>query len=140
MGQKIEPLSVEDARHSDKQRAWVKEHYAPASQYKYDTVDGKLNLLQTIINARWIEPTETWKLQSLGITFGDALAQHLGLAWVVVEDERGRTPSLNLDGTTILVFPLTAISKRIERGEQVNVFDLFKDFGEAVNDMRAKGY
>ncbi|TWT17122.1 DUF3806 domain-containing protein, partial [Luteimonas marina] len=73
-------------------------------------------------------------LQCLGITFGDALAQHMGLDWVAVEDEYGRDPALRLDGTSVLVFPMTSISKRIEQGEVVDVYDLFNAACNTIND------
>jgi hypothetical protein len=88
-------------------------------------VEGKLTLLQAILANQWVEPSETWKLQSLGITLGDALPQKMGLSWVAVEDDQGRDPALQDPGTTIVMFPLTTISKRIERGETVDVRDLF---------------
>ncbi|WP_456722304.1 MULTISPECIES: DUF3806 domain-containing protein [unclassified Bradyrhizobium] len=125
MEQKIEPLSEADAAHVEKQRSWVRDHYAPETRDQYETLEGKLTLLETIIKEKWIEPHETWKLQCLGITFGDALAQEMGLSWTAVEDQYGRDPALHEPGTTILVFPLTTISKRIERGETVSVRDLF---------------
>src|SRR5258706_6465121 len=95
-GQKIEALSGEDAAHAEKQRAWVRGHYEPEAQHKYETIDGKFRLLQVILDEGWIESTETWKLQSLGIAFGDILAQGLGLKWVLVDDEHGRTPALQV--------------------------------------------
>jgi hypothetical protein len=126
MEQKIEPLSQEDAAHIEKQRDWVRNHYEPEAHQQYDSLVGKLRLLATILESKWIAPPhETWKLQSLGVTFGDALVQKLGLSWVAVEDEYGRDPALHYPGTTILAFPLTTISKRIERGETVDVRDLF---------------
>src|SRR5260370_41014546 len=90
--QKIEALSAEDAARIEKQRNWVRDHYDPESVHLYDTLEGKLRLLDTILKENWIEPNETWKLQSLGITFGDALAQKMELFWVAVEDEHGRDP------------------------------------------------
>ena len=137
--QKIEPLAGDDAAHAEKQRTWVREHYEPEAQYKYQTADGKFRLLQIILDEGWIEPTETWKLQSLGITFGDILAQELGLKWILVEDEYGRTPALQVPETTIILYPWTAISKRIERGEQVDVRQLYEQFQETIEDMRQKG-
>ena len=98
MEQKIGALPLDDAMRVEKQRAWVRDHYEPAVRHNYETIDGKLRLLDTIIRSNWIEPTETWKLQSLGITFGDALAQKMGLAWVAVEDEHGRDPALQDPG------------------------------------------
>jgi hypothetical protein len=107
------------------QRSWVRDHYDEAARTQYDTLDGKLRLLQAILDAGWIEPTETLKLQSLGVTLGDALAQEMGLEWVTVEDEFGQTAALRFPGTTVLAFPRTMISKRVERGERVDVKNLF---------------
>jgi hypothetical protein len=39
----------------------------------------------------------------------------------MVADEYGRDPALRCPGTTVIVFPLTMISKRIEAGESVSV-------------------
>lgn len=61
----------------------------------------------------------------MGIVFGDAFVQEMGMEWVMVEDEYGTDPAVRLPGTTIIIFPLTMISKRVERGETVDVFDLF---------------
>lgn len=138
-GQKIEALSDDDLRHVEKQRSWVRDHYDAGSRHLYETVEGKLRLLDTIVRSGWIEPAETWKLQSLGITLGDALVQALGLTWVAVEDEHGRDPAVHVEGTTILLFPLTSISKRIERGEAVNVRELFGWYCDKIGELRSNG-
>jgi hypothetical protein len=72
------------------------------------------------------------------VTFGDALAQELGLRWIMVEDEYGRDPALKLDGTCVLVFPLTSISKRVERGEQVDAYQLFETACATVQEAAAR--
>jgi Domain of unknown function (DUF3806) len=121
MEQRIEELSEVDARNVVEKRRWVMDHYEPKVRHKYETLEGKLNLLETIIKNKWIKPDETLKLQCLGITFGDALAQKLGLKWIAVEDEYGRDPAVIVEGTSIISFPLTSISKRIETGEVVDI-------------------
>jgi len=136
--QKIEPLSEADAARIEKQRDWVRDHYDPEVRHQYDTIEGKLWLLETILRKNWIEPSETRKLQSLGITFGDALVQKMGLFWVAVEDQYGRDPALNDRGTTILIFPLTTISKRVERGETVDVHELFADACGTIARLRTE--
>ncbi len=125
MSQIIEELNNDELARVKAQRKWVREHYTPESEYKYETLDGKLKLLDTIISSNWINVNETVKLQSLGITFGDALAQHLNMKWMAVEDELGRDPALIFEGTSIVVFPLTMISKRIEKSEQFDIYELF---------------
>jgi hypothetical protein len=139
MEQKIEVLGPDDLLRVEKQRTWVRDHFDTQARHEYETVEGKLRLLDTIVRSGWIEPTETWKLQSLGITLGDALVQQLGLTWVAVEDEHGRDPAVHVGGTTILLFPLTSISKRIERGEAVNVREMFAWYCDKIGELRAKG-
>ena len=125
MTQKIDALTPQDNTRIEAQRKWVREHYPPDAESQYQTLEGKLVLLDTILKNQWIEPHETVKLQCLGIAFGDALAQELDLEWVAVEDEYGRDPALVVEGTSILTFPLTTISKRVENGEDVDVYQLF---------------
>src|SRR5262245_1550075 len=139
VNQKLESLNAEDIANLEAKRAWVREHYDEAARDKYDTIDGKLRLLDTILRNRWIAPDETLKLQCLGVAFGDALAQKLGLAWVAVEDGYGRDPALTLEGTSVRVFPLTSISKRIERGEEVDVYGLFEDACSTIERLRREG-
>lgn len=75
--QKIEPLGESDAQNLDKARSWVKEHFDPDAQHKFDILEEKLRLLQGILDAGWINPGETHKLQSLGIVLGDAIAEKM---------------------------------------------------------------
>ena len=139
MNQKLEPLNRDDSADLDAKRTWVREHYDESSRDKYDMLDGKLRLLDTILRNQWIAPEETLKLQCLGVTFGDALAQKLGLEWVAVEDEYGRDPALVLHGTSILLFPLTSISKRIEQGEDVKVYEFFESACNSVKRLQQEG-
>jgi hypothetical protein len=124
--QRVDIPNEQDMLRIEAQRAWVREHFEPESRHEYETLVGKLRLLNTIVSQKWVEPHETVKLQCLGIALGDALVQELGMRWVVVEDGQGRDPAIELPGTTVVVFPLTMISKRIERGEDVDVLGLFK--------------
>jgi len=64
-------------------------------------------------------------MQSMGVVFGDVFVQDMGFHWIMVEDEYGRDPAIKFQDTSVLLFPLTMISKRIERGETIDVFDLY---------------
>jgi hypothetical protein len=46
---------------------------------------------------------------------------------------------LNLPGTSILAFPMTSISKRIERGEAIDVFELFNAASVAIREQVQDG-
>jgi hypothetical protein len=58
----------------------------------------------------------------------------------MVEDEYGRDPALRYKDTTLLVFPQTMISKRIEDGEGVDVRELFDGLRERVEEIRAENH
>lgn len=139
MSQALHPPSDDDLRNLEAKRRWVREHYEPEAQGKYDTLKGKLGLIDAILSNGWIEPGETLKLQCLGISFGDALAQFHGLQWCMVDDEQGRDPALVLPGTSLVLFPQTAISKRVEAGEQVDVYELFKATSSSLDRLRREG-
>lgn len=136
MDQVIEELNQADKEQLAKKREWLVGHYDDPKTYS--TVSAKLKLIQTILDSNWVEKSETWKLQSLGIAFGDALEQDVPeLHWVAVEDEFGRDPALRWLETTTLVFPQTAISKRVEDGVKVDVYNMFGGFQKAVQTALA---
>jgi len=137
--QKFEPLNPDDLADLEAKRSWVRNHYDAGARHKYDTLEGKLRVLDTILRNKWIAPNETLKLQCLGITFGDALVQKLGFSWIAVEDDSGRDPALTLEGTSVRLFPLTSISKRIERGETVEIYELFEDACRTIERLRREG-
>jgi len=137
--QKVEVPNAEDIARVEKMRNWVRDHFTPEVREKYETVEDKIRLLQTILDENWIAPDETWKLQSLGITLGDILVQTMGLTWVAVEDEYGRDPALRDGDTSIILFPMTMISKRIERGETVSVVQLLDNAHDTVSRLRERG-
>ncbi len=64
----------------------------------------------------------------------------MGLKWKMVEDQYGTSPCLVLEGTSIVIYPQTVISKRIERGEPVDVFELFNGICAQIDEWKASGY
>lgn len=138
MEQNVRDLSTEMIQRLSAQRNWVQNHYDTDSLKNYDTLDGKLQLLKTIIESAWIQKVETNKLQCLGVTLGDAIVQDLGFNWVEIEDEFGVDPAIKLGDTSLILFPLTMISKRIENDEAVNIFELFDRIKNKVLEIRDK--
>jgi hypothetical protein len=57
---------------------------------------------------------------------------------VTVEDQYGRDPALKDPEAAILLFPMTTISKRVERGETVNIRDLFETACSQITRLRAE--
>jgi len=137
--QKITPLTEADQKRLQNQRAVVEALLADEDSEKYRRPAGKLGLIRAILQGDTFKANETYELQCLGIVLGDALVQELAMEWVMVEDLNGRDPAVRLPGTTIILFPLTMISKRVERGEKVDVFDLFNWCAAQVEEIRRRG-
>ena len=124
---KFSELSHEDRTRLDQQRAIV----AAAAKQRYGTSTlrktvADLSVLQRLIDDKVFKKSQTYQLQSLGIAFGDVLASGLPLRWVMVTDEYGTDPTLRFKGTTVQINALTMISKRIEKGEKVNLSELLR--------------
>ena len=137
----INPIKLreEERDRIEAARNWVKGHFSRDAEESYSQLQGKLYVIDTILKNGWVAQDETWKLQALGIAFGDALAQQLMLDWITVEDELGRDPALNWPGTSIYSYPTTTISKRIERGEKIDVQEFFDATCATLNDMAFSG-
>ena len=82
---------------------------------------------------------QSYKLQCLGIVLGDAFVQELGMEWIMVEDENGRDPAIRMPKTTMILYPMTMISKRHRHGEKVDVFELFNGVASQVEDLQRGG-
>ncbi|WP_303830346.1 DUF3806 domain-containing protein [Asticcacaulis taihuensis] len=133
------PLRAEEGERIEAARNWIKGHFVSGPDTQYATLEGKLFIIGAILRNGWVRQDETWKLQALGIGFGDALAQRLLLNWVTIDDEYGCDPALNWPGTSIYSYPITMISKRIERNEQINVQDLFENACSSLKEMAFSG-
>ncbi len=100
-----------------------------------------LALLQATLDAGLVEPEATWSLQALGMAFGKVFVENNeGYDWWMVEDEYGRDPAVRYGETTLLVFPQTMISKRVEDGEAVAMRELYDGLRETLDEVRAGHY
>lgn len=127
MAQVFTALAPDDEARLAAQRAVVERYLGndPQNLENYATPAGKLGLLRAILEARLFGPTHTYELQCMGVVFGDVFVQVLGWEWSMVTDEHGRDPCIQVPRSTVVLYPLTMISKRIEHGEAVDVFTLF---------------
>ena len=126
------------AERLESQRKWVRDHYEHNAIEIYNSLKGKIDLLDIIIKSNWVNKTEKYKLQCLGVTFGDALIQDIGFNWVEIEDEYGIDPAIKYKDTSLILFPLTMISKRIENGEVVDIHQLFEQLKLKVTELKEK--
>jgi hypothetical protein len=131
--QKFTELSREDGERLEQQRGIVvaaaKQRYGTAALTK---TKADLVVLQRLLDDRAFAKTQTYELQSLGIAFGDVLASELPLRWMMVTDEYGTDPTLRYKNTSIQINALTMLSKRVERGEKVDVVTMLRMTSEQI--------
>jgi hypothetical protein len=58
----------------------------------------------------------------------------------MVEDEYGRDPAIRYRDSSLLAYPRTMLSKRVEDGEPVNVVELFDQLTDRLSQLIADGY
>lgn len=126
-------LSPKDNERLNQQRAVV----ADASRQRYGTTSltrtkKDLPILQCLLDDKVFDGSQTYQLQSLGVAFGDVLATELSLHWVMITDEYGTDATLRFKNTSININALTMISKRVENGERVDVFQLLEQTQESL--------
>jgi hypothetical protein len=128
-------LSPTDSARLDRQRgvilAVAKQHYGTVALTK---TKKDLPVLQKLIDDKAFSQSQTYELQCLGVAFGDVLASELPLRWVIITDEFGTDPTLRFKDTDLNINALTMLSKRVERGETVNVSELLRITREHLAD------
>jgi hypothetical protein len=130
---KFSELTQNDRERLDRQRAII----ADTVRRRYGTAGltqtlQDLPILQKLLDEKVFHKSQTYELQSLGVTFGDVLASEFPLRWVIVTDEFGSDPTLRFKNKDLNVDALTMISKRVERDEPVNLLQLVRDTREAL--------
>ena len=115
-----------------------------ASEMIGENFDGSLKdleRLQKILDTKQIEPEAAQTLHALGLTFGKIfLLGNEGFDWWMVEDEYGRDVCIRYKETTLLTFPQTMISKRIEDGKPVNIIEMYSGLVEKIQDLISENY
>jgi hypothetical protein len=98
-----------------------------------------LPVLQQILDDRPFSPEQEREWSSVGVAFGDILADHFGLDWCAYTDEQGAEPALRLGHTSITLYPRSMILRRVERGQEVDL-DAFVDaIAENIQELKAEG-
>ncbi|WP_455211916.1 DUF3806 domain-containing protein [Kaarinaea lacus] len=100
-----------------------------------------LNRLQQIVDSKKIPVSNTQELQSLGIIFGKVFVNETpNYDWWVVEDEYGKDACIRYRETSLIVFPQTIISKRVEDGDKIDVVELYSGLKQDLERIRYENY
>lgn len=98
-----------------------------------------LPLLQRLLADTRLAKDQTVALQALGLAFGKVFVQNeTGYDWWMVEDELGRDPAVRFGQTSLLFFPQTMISKRVEQGQRVDVAEMYTGLRAQLEALRAE--
>lgn len=132
-------LSPQDSLRLEQQRlliaVTVKQRYAIPSLTKSKN---DLRMIQRLLDDKVYGKSQTYELQSLGVVLGDVLTSEFPLRWVIITDKYGRDPTLRFKNTSINVNALTMISKRVEKNDPVDVFELVRETRVALSDAEKK--
>ncbi len=109
-------------------RKWVAVERLITEEYRLPlTMDvSSLALLQRLLDEDVVD-RGAYSMQCVGCVLGRIMAKNIpGLDWALAEDGDGSDMCLRYADTTLCVFPLTMISKLIERGDVVDVVSLYE--------------
>lgn len=139
MSQKIEPPAKADVAHIAKGIVNAGHLVMEITGQELTGTIKDLSLLQQVVSTGSVQREATYHLQSLGLAFGKVFVnQNANYDWWMVEDEYGRDPAVRYKETSLLIFPQTMLSKRIEKEGSVNVPELYqgllKDLEEIIQE------
>lgn len=97
--------------------------------------------IQQIVDSGFVAREATYMLQALGMAFGKVFVNdNNGYDWWMVQDEYGRDPAIRFQRTSLLAFPRTMLSKRMEDGQPLNVLELYEQLRERLSELVDDGY
>jgi hypothetical protein len=141
MDGKVSPLTGEDQNRLDAMRKWLRAHVKDdQGRGHYDgNSEARLFVVHSIVEQELYDQKNAWQLQALGLGLGDAIAEKLVLAWVMVEyKDFGRVPELQMPGKSLRMGAFMTIQKRVMAGEKVEVVPLFYAFCQEFERVKAK--
>ena len=139
--QKIEPPSESDIDSIARAIVHADQLVEQATGSKMDGTRNDLALIQAVLDRGLIEREATYTLQALGLAFGRAfIHENENFDWWMVEDEYGRDPAIRYKRTSLLTFPRTMLSKRIEDGESPDVVELFEGLTRRLQELAEDGW
>jgi Domain of unknown function (DUF3806) len=106
-----------------------------------DGTRADLDRIQQIVDSGFVAREATYTLQALGMAFGKVFVnENPGYDWWMVQDEYGRDPAIRYQRTTLLAFPRSMLSKRVEDGESIDVSELYDQLRGRLVELVDDGY
>ncbi|HEX5277042.1 MAG TPA: DUF3806 domain-containing protein [Fluviicoccus sp.] len=106
------------------------------------TLDGSLrdlSRLQQVLDSGALHRDDAYPLQILGMAFGRLFVnENPQYDWWMVEDAEGREPAVRYQESSLLLFPQTMISKRLESDGRVDVAHFYDELLEELETLIAE--
>jgi hypothetical protein len=139
--QKIEPPTESDIDDISRAVLHAEHVVQEALGSRMDGTKNDLSLIQRVLDRGSIEREATYTLQALGLAFGRAfIHENTDYDWWMVEDEYGRDPAIRYKRSSLLAFPRTMLSKRVEDGELLNVVELYDGLTRRLTELIEDGW
>ena len=104
----------------------AKQTIADILHAELDGSRGDLALIQRALDSGVIDPESEYTIHALGLAFGKVFVNtEPNYDWWMINDEYGRDPAIRYLQSTLTFHPQDMLIKRIERGERVNVSELY---------------
>jgi Domain of unknown function (DUF3806) len=92
--------------------------------------------------AEWHEEPEAERddpniyINAIGLAFGQALVDEVGLLWAVVSDKHGTEIAVHGEPGDLLVFPPNLVAKRFEKGETGFLAPIYEEIKARAHQLR----
>jgi hypothetical protein len=134
--QKVSAPTPEDLHAKVEQTALVAAAVRSRYGLELKRTEEDLAVLQRLVDDKAFSVRQTYEWQCVGIALGEVFASQTPLRWVIVEDELGRDMALEYPGTTVLVYPRTMVSKRVEQGRDIPLRALYIATRDQAESMK----
>lgn len=133
----LEYLSTTDMLQIESQREWVREHYLPPARDKFNTIEGKLNIIDAILNGPTSGALSADQQRALEIVFADALMQDTKAQWAIVVEGEVRTPAFLIAGSKAMVMPLVSFVQLSSAKDVADLRNTFDRTVQSINQQKA---
>ncbi len=123
--QRLVHLSTADMLQIEEQKQWVRDNAPADLRIQYDSVAGKLAIVNAIVKQHPAVPFELRQQRSLDIAFADALVQATGAQWAILEDGGSRTLVLILPAGPLTIFPMVPVCRIMSNDAAINLQQIF---------------
>jgi hypothetical protein len=122
-----EKLETSESMKLERQRGLVDQIARQGLGERLTRTTNDLRTIQRILDQKLLGDHPNDTLHALGVALGDVLVEEQGFHWIGFVDEDGRSLALRQSGSDHVIFPVTAIARRVEAGGPVDVTKLYAE-------------